>query len=141
MGLSFRLLLPEHCCLIFPVSYLTCHIGKELVKEALRVMVFVRAHEETVKTAQMLKAKAMEEGILEFSDPTKQASFDSFERDLPASTNRKMKEMFQDGFGIHHTGIVYSNRTISERLLGADALWVLCRTATLALGVGACGHH
>jgi antiviral helicase SLH1 len=62
-------------------------------------MVFVHARKETVKTAQMLKDKAMEEGILDLFDPTEHASFDSFKRDLSASSNRQMKELIQDGFG------------------------------------------
>ncbi|PLW27351.1 hypothetical protein PCANC_22703 [Puccinia coronata f. sp. avenae] len=107
----------------------------ELVKEGHQVMVFVHARKETVKTAQMLKDKAMEEGILDLFDPTEHASFDSFKRDLSASSNRQMKELIQDGFGIHHAGMLRSDRTISERLFEAGVTRVLCCTATLAWGV------
>ncbi|OAV93943.1 hypothetical protein PTTG_08603 [Puccinia triticina 1-1 BBBD Race 1] len=107
----------------------------ELVKEGHQVMVFVHARKETVKTAQMLKEKAMEEDILELFDPTEHASFDSFKRELSASSNRQMKELIQDGFGIHHAGMLRSDRTISERLFEAGVTRVLCCTATLAWGV------
>jgi len=101
----------------------------ELVKEGHQVMVFVHARKETVKTAQMLKEKAVEEGILEFFDPTEHASFDSFIRELSGSSNRQMKELIQDGFGIHHAGMLRSDRTISERLFEAGVTRVCTMTA------------
>ncbi|POW10357.1 hypothetical protein PSHT_08764 [Puccinia striiformis] len=107
----------------------------ELVKEGHQVMVFVHARKETVKTATMLKEKAMEEDILELFDPTEHASYDSFKRELTGSSNRQMKELIQDGFGIHHAGMLRSDRTLSERLFEAGITRVLCCTATLAWGV------
>lgn len=46
-----------------------------------------------------------------------------------------MKELFQYGFGIHHAGMLRSDRTMTEKMFQDGALKVLCCTATLAWGV------
>ncbi|GAA5881164.1 hypothetical protein JCM3774_003993 [Rhodotorula dairenensis] len=111
----------------------------ELVKAGHQCMVFVHARKDTVKTAQMLREKAIEEGILDMIDPS--ASEDTngklqgFKRDLAASRNREMKDLATNGFGIHHAGMLRSDRNISERMFEANVTKVLCCTATLAWGV------
>lgn len=46
-----------------------------------------------------------------------------------------MKELFQYGFGIHHAGMLRSDRSLTERMFADGSLKVLCCTATLAWGV------
>lgn len=106
-----------------------------LVKEGHQVMVFVHARKETVKTSQMLRDKFMEESLLEFLDPSEHPKYDSFKRDLNGSRNKEMKDLVKDGLGIHHAGMLRSDRTISERLFESGVTKVLCCTATLAWGV------
>ena len=98
-------------------------------------MVFVHARKETVKTAEMLKEMASKEGTLEAYDPSGEPQYDFHRRDVQASRNREMKELFQSGFGIHHAGMLRSDRNISERLFERNITKVLCCTATLAWGV------
>ncbi|MBW0471061.1 hypothetical protein O181_010776 [Austropuccinia psidii MF-1] len=107
----------------------------ELVKEGHQVMVFVHARKETVKTAEMLREKATEEGILELFDPNENPKYDSFKRALASSRNREMKELVDNGFGIHHAGMLRSDRNVSEKLFESGVTRVLCCTATLAWGV------
>jgi len=91
------------------------------VKEGHQVMVFVHARKDTVKTAQMLKEKANDEGELEFFDTSNDPQHELKKRDLARSKNREMKELFNYGFGIHHAGMLRTDRTLTEKLF-ADGL-------------------
>ena len=88
----------------------------ELIKQGHQVMVFVHARKETVKTAMNLKDQASADGILDEFDSTDHPRYDLFKRELATSRNREMKELFQYGFGIHHAGMLRSDRTLSERM-------------------------
>ncbi|GAA6006189.1 hypothetical protein JCM10207_000556 [Rhodosporidiobolus poonsookiae] len=112
----------------------------DLVKAGHQCMVFVHARKDTVKTAQTLREKALAEGIADMLDPqTAGEGVDGkwlgFKRDLAGSRNREMKELAAAGFGIHHAGMLRSDRNIAERMFEANVTKVLCCTATLAWGV------
>lgn len=51
------------------------------------------------------------------------------------SKNKELRELFTKGFGIHHAGMLRSDRTLSESLFSKGLIKVLCCTATLAWGV------
>ena len=51
-----------------------------------------------------------------------------------------MRELFAGGFGVHHAGMLRSDRGLSERLFGDGLLNVLVCTATLAWGVNLPAH-
>ncbi|GAA5973379.1 hypothetical protein JCM11641_003101 [Rhodosporidiobolus odoratus] len=110
----------------------------ELVKAGHQCMVFVHARKETVKTAQMLREKALAEGIADLLDPSGEETahkWQGFKRDMAGSRNRELKELAAGGFGIHHAGMLRSDRNIAERMFEANVTKVLCCTATLAWGV------
>ncbi|SCV72482.1 BQ2448_4019 [Microbotryum intermedium] len=107
----------------------------ELLKQGHQVMVFVHARKDTVKTAQTFQEKAQGEGITELLDPNENEKWPGFRRDLAGSRNREMKELAAQGFGIHHAGMLRSDRNIAERMFEANVTKVLCCTATLAWGV------
>ena len=46
-----------------------------------------------------------------------------------------MKELFQYGFGVHHAGMLRTDRNLTEKMFESGAIKVLCCTATLAWGV------
>ncbi|RKO90899.1 P-loop containing nucleoside triphosphate hydrolase protein, partial [Blyttiomyces helicus] len=111
----------------------------ELVRGGAQVMVFVHARKETVRTAQMLRDEASSAGDLGVFD-TKEAKADDPQyslavRDVQKSKNKELKELFAAGFGIHHAGMLRSDRTMTERLFERGLIKVLCCTATLAWGV------
>ncbi|TKY90513.1 hypothetical protein EX895_000511 [Sporisorium graminicola] len=109
----------------------------ELVQAGHQVMVFVHARKETVKTSQtlreMFREEAMGDVVLAAADENPRKAF--FKKELQSSRNREMKELFDSGFGIHHAGMLRSDRTLSERMFEAGVTRVLCCTATLAWGV------
>uniref|UniRef100_A0A8C5ESZ6 Activating signal cointegrator 1 complex subunit 3 n=1 Tax=Gouania willdenowi TaxID=441366 RepID=A0A8C5ESZ6_GOUWI len=79
-----------------------------------QVMVFVHARNATVKTAM---------GLSEIR-----------------SRNKQMKGLFPDGFGIHHAGMLRSDRNLMESMFSKGYLKVLVCTATLAWGVNLPAH-
>ncbi|KAF8983689.1 hypothetical protein BGZ46_009737 [Entomortierella lignicola] len=107
----------------------------DLVKEGHQVMVFVHSRKDTVKTAQMLRQKASDEEESVFFDPSGDPQFELKRKELAKSKNREMKELYDYGFGIHHAGMLRSDRTLTEKLFADGLIKVLCCTATLAWGV------
>ncbi|KAI0321843.1 Sec63-domain-containing protein [Amylostereum chailletii] len=112
----------------------------ELVRQGHQVMVFVHARKETVKTAQALRETALLESVLEEFSCQDHPQFQFFRRDIGTSRNKEMKQLFDDGFGIHHAGMLRSDRNMMERMFEARAIKVLCCTATLAWGVNLPAH-
>jgi len=64
----------------------------------------------------------------------------AMQRDVEKSRNAELRELFAVGFGIHHAGMLRSDRNLSERLFSAGATKILCCTATLAWGVNLPAH-
>ncbi|KAH8106105.1 Sec63-domain-containing protein [Cristinia sonorae] len=94
----------------------------ELVKEGHQVMVFVHARKETVKSAMALKESAMVDAVLEDFSCEDHPQFEWFKKDISTSRNREMKELFSYGFGIHHAGMLRSDRNMMERMFEARAI-------------------
>ncbi|EPQ59321.1 Sec63-domain-containing protein [Gloeophyllum trabeum ATCC 11539] len=112
----------------------------ELVRQGHQVMVFVHARKETVKTAQALREAALADGTLDEFRCEDHPQWSFFRRDIGGSRNKEMKQLFDDGFGIHHAGMLRSDRNMVERMFGDRGIKVLCCTATLAWGVNLPAH-
>ncbi|KAH7343854.1 Sec63 Brl domain-containing protein [Rhizoctonia solani] len=112
----------------------------ELVKEGHQVMVFVHARKETVKSALALKEAATADDSLEFFSCMEHPQYQIFQREIGGSRNKEMKQLFEHGFGIHHAGMLRSDRNMMEKMFEARAIKVLCCTATLAWGVNLPAH-
>jgi replicative superfamily II helicase len=87
-------------------------------------MVFVHARKETVNTAKKLKEQAIEEGMSTFFEPTDHPKCGLYRRELGTSRNKEMKELFDAGFGIHHAGMLRSDRSMMERMFEDQAIKV-----------------
>jgi hypothetical protein len=64
----------------------------------------------------------------------------AMQRDVEKSRNAELRELFRDGFGIHHAGMLRSDRGLSERMFAAGVTKILVCTATLAWGVNLPAH-
>ena len=72
------------------------------------------------------------------------------ERDTPSyvhcvlqvqrSRNKQLRDLFGDGFSIHHAGMLRQDRSLVERLFSEGLIKVLVCTATLAWGVNLPAH-
>lgn len=96
----------------------------ELVQDGHQVMVFVHARKETVKTAQKLFEMAKEEAMVSFFDTRDHPKFEFYRRDISTSRNKEMKELFENGFGIHHAGMLRSDRNMMEKMFEDQAIKV-----------------
>ena len=61
-------------------------------------------------------------------------------RDVAKSRSNEVRQLFEKGFGVHHAGMLRSDRTLTERLFSEGHIKVLCCTATLAWGVNLPAH-
>ncbi|XP_035527998.1 activating signal cointegrator 1 complex subunit 3 [Morone saxatilis] len=112
----------------------------EQVKAGHQVMVFVHARNATVRTAMGLIEMAKNHGEISFFQPDQGPDYGQCEKQIQRSRNKQMKEMFPEGFGIHHAGMLRSDRSLMESMFSKGYLKVLVCTATLAWGVNLPAH-
>jgi antiviral helicase SLH1 len=96
----------------------------ELVRAGHQVMVFVHARKETVKAALALREAASKEGMLDAFSCQDHLNYANFRREMSASRNKEMKQLFDDGFGIHHAGMLRADRNMMEKMFSARAIKV-----------------
>ncbi|NXD96456.1 ASCC3 protein, partial [Chaetorhynchus papuensis] len=105
-----------------------------------QVMVFVHARNATVRTAMTLREKAKNNGhICHFLSP-QGSEYGQAEKQVQRSRNKQLRELFPDGFSIHHAGMLRQDRTLVENLFSNGHIKVLVCTATLAWGVNLPAH-
>ena len=102
------------------------------------VIVFVASRRQTRLTAKdLINFCGMEE------DPRRFLHFDS-EEDLQSTLSlvkdAALKEALSFGIGLHHAGLVESDRTLAEQLFAANKIQILVATSTLAWGVNLPAH-
>lgn len=108
----------------------------DYIEQGLQVMVFVHSRKDTIKTARTFISNAQKFNELPLFDCTESASYERFKREISGKNrNKDSRELFQHGFGIHHAGMLRSDRNLTEKMFAAGAIKVLCCTATLAWGV------
>ncbi|KAJ4467551.1 Sec63-domain-containing protein [Lentinula aciculospora] len=112
----------------------------ELVAQGHQVMVFVHARKETVKSALAIQEAALAAGSSDDFSCEDHPQWSLFRRDISQSRNKEMKQLFDHGFGIHHAGMLRSDRNMMESMFEARAIKVLFCTATLAWGVNLPAH-
>lgn len=102
------------------------------------VIVFVASRRQTRLTAKdLINFCGMEE------DPRRFLHFDSEDdlaHTLSAVKDAALKEALSFGIGLHHAGLVESDRTMSEQLFAANKIQILVATSTLAWGVNLPAH-
>lgn len=108
---------------------------KEMLEQGHQVMVFVHSRRDTMVTAKMLHAKAIEAFCTDLFDPMGHPKYEQAARDMKSSKSKEIRELLQKGLGIHHAGMARADRNLMERLFADGVTKVLCCTATLAWGV------
>ena len=98
-------------------------------------MVFVHARGDTSKTAAALTQIAQDRNDMGHFDMRMHKEYNNFLQQVQKSRNRQVSDMFLNGFGIHHAGMLRADRTLTEKMFLAGVIPVLCCTATLAWGV------
>ena len=112
----------------------------ESLKKGHQAMVFVHSRKETGKTARMLALKAQQHGETALFDCSSDPGFGLASKEAKKSRSREVADLFDAGVGIHHAGLLRTDRSLTERLFSSGLLRVLCCTATLAWGVNLPAH-
>lgn len=87
-------------------------------------MVFVHARKDTVNAARTIEDAANLEGTLDDYSCQDHPRWDIFRRNIGESRNKEMKQLFDHGFGIHHAGMLRSDRNLMERMFQERAIKV-----------------
>lgn len=123
---------------------------KRLIADNKQVMVFVHSRKDTVATAEALLQFLEEEEDMELKtamrnaierrgDATNSQRSDwSFQ--LKKSNNADVKRLYERGVGIHHAGMLRSDRKLTENVFLDGGIRILFSTATLAWGVNLPAH-
>lgn len=75
-----------------------------------QVMVFVHARNGTLRTAENLIKIAQEMGKTEDFLPDDGPELANARKDMARSRNKKLLELFDSGFGVHHAGLLRADR-------------------------------
>lgn len=110
------------------------------LKKGHQAMIFVHSRKDTGKTGRMLALKAQQHDERALFDCSEEPTFGFAAKDARKSRNRELSELFDSGIGLHHAGMLRSDRNLMERLFGTGMIKVLCCTATLAWGVNLPAH-
>ncbi|KAK4325026.1 hypothetical protein Pmani_004371 [Petrolisthes manimaculis] len=105
-----------------------------------QVMVFVHARNGTLRTAENLIKLAQESGRTKDFMPDEGPDVTRAKKDIGRSRNKRLAELFDNGFGVHHAGLLRSDRNMIENLFSQGYIKVLVCTATLAWGVNLPAH-
>lgn len=112
----------------------------EMLKEGHQVMVFVHARNATVRTATVMREMAQQKNHLGLFVPDESSDYGLAQRAISKSRNKQLIELFQCGLGIHHAGMLRSDRMLVEKYFADGFIRVLVCTATLAWGVNLPAH-
>ncbi|CAG9467191.1 unnamed protein product [Pedinophyceae sp. YPF-701] len=108
----------------------------ETLRQGHQAMVFVHSRKDTGKTARALAEIAQARGHLDLFVPEERTeAYEILAREVKKSRNRELQEIFSSGFGMHHAGMLRSDRNLVEKLFARGMIKVLCCTATLAWGI------
>ena len=79
---------------------------------------------------------AVEYGELEIFNCSEADSYEKYKREASnKNRSKELKELFVHGFGVHHAGMLRSDRNLTEKMFESGTIKVLCCTATLAWGL------
>jgi len=112
----------------------------EQVRNGFQVMVFVHARNETVRTASVLCEMAKNKGHICMFAAEKSATLGEALKQIGHSRNRQLRELFPEGFAMHHAGMLRQDRNLVEKYFAQGLIRVIVCTATLAWGVNLPAH-
>ncbi|KAI1004723.1 putative helicase [Podosphaera aphanis] len=101
------------------------------------VIVFVASRRQTRLTAKdLINLCGMEENPRRFVKMTEE----ELQLNLKRIKDNALKESISFGIGLHHAGLIDSDRSISEELFANNKIQILVATSTLAWGVNLPAH-
>lgn len=122
------------------MNQLTYEKVKVQLQSSNQVIIFVHSRKETASTCRFLIEKAIEEEIIDQFLKSGTASHEIIQEELLSIVEKDLSSILEHGLGIHHAGMVRSDRQRVEALFEAGHIKVLVSTATLAWGVNLPAH-
>jgi antiviral helicase SLH1 len=105
------------------------------VQAGHQVMIFVHSRSDTARTAAAVAELARNDNCeLYFSRCADNPGYDVIKQKVARCRNRELQDLFGHGFGIHHAGMLRSDRALVEKAFAEGFINVLVCTATLAWG-------
>ncbi|KAH8741287.1 hypothetical protein FG386_000194 [Cryptosporidium ryanae] len=105
-----------------------------------QVLVFVHSRKDTLQTAKYIRDKSTDRGKIGSFFHNNNISREIILDEISKIKSNNLKEILPSGIGIHHAGLVRSDRKIIEDLFSDGHIKVLVSTATLAWGVNLPAH-
>jgi activating signal cointegrator complex subunit 3 len=105
-----------------------------------QVMVFVHARKETSKTAQAIRDLSAKFCTGPLLENIHHEQYLLWKKEVDKSRSAELQQLYSCGLGVHHAGMLRSDRTLTERLFECGLIKVLFCTATLAWGVNLPAH-
>lgn len=105
-----------------------------------QMLLFVHSRKDTIKLAQFIRDKAIENDILHKLVMTDSASREILAEMAATAKSRELAALLPHGIGCHNAGMTRADRTLVEDLFGAGHLQIIVSTATLAWGVNLPAH-
>uniref|UniRef100_A0A1B6DYT0 U5 small nuclear ribonucleoprotein 200 kDa helicase n=2 Tax=Clastoptera arizonana TaxID=38151 RepID=A0A1B6DYT0_9HEMI len=112
----------------------------EMVQKGYQVMVFVHARNATVRTANVFQTMAQTHGHMKYFQPEESSMVGLARKAFSKAKTKQLSELFQNGFSVHHAGLLRSDRSMVEKYFGEGLIKVLVCTSTLAWGVNLPAH-
>jgi activating signal cointegrator complex subunit 3 len=110
------------------------------LEKGKQVMIFVHSRKETSSTAQALQEQIAKHATFSLFDNSQHEQYTVWKRAVDRSRSQEVQNLFTNGMGIHHAGMLRPDRTLTEQLFECGIIKVLCCTATLAWGVNLPAH-
>lgn len=101
---------------------------------------FVHSRKDTGKTARALSQIAGQRSESKLFSSEDHPQYSLSKKAMSKSRNKEIVELFPSGIGLHHAGMLRSDRNLMERNFSNGVIKVLCCTATLAWGVNLPAH-
>lgn len=103
-------------------------------------MVFVHTRNGTIRTATILSELAMKANQLHVFQPDQHPRYTLAKKSIGRLKNKRIAELFSNGFSCHHAGMLRADRNIVENFFSEGLIKVLVCTSTLAWGVNLPAH-
>ncbi len=105
-----------------------------------QVMIFVHSRKDTSRTLESILEFCAKYGTYDRLENVHHEKYTIWKREVDKSKSQEVQNLFYKGVGVHHAGMLRSDRTLVEQLFECGLLKVLCCTATLAWGVNLPAH-
>jgi activating signal cointegrator complex subunit 3 len=105
-----------------------------------QVMIFVHSRKDTSRTLESILELCAKYGTFDRLENAHHEKYTIWKREVDKSKSQEVQNLFYKGVGVHHAGMLRSDRTLVEQLFECGLIKVLCCTATLAWGVNLPAH-